>query len=310
MKFIKGALILFLLSMVFYLGIFFTLNKITVSEKPLIYSLNYDLVWEGGNSYDRFREFDESRDFDVLVMGSSHAYRGFDPRIFKKEDQEMFNLGSSSQSLIDTEILFDELVNKEHVKLVILEISPMSFSGDSYESTAYLVANIPNDDIAFKLVRNRADMKGFNLYTQRLFRKLEDKPLFESSDYIGNGYCEKFDSLNSDITYSTFKNYSPKEEYVDALINIVSKAKERKINLLLVTQPLPIETDHTIFAEFHNVIKTHAEDYGVTYLDYTFSLPLDSKDHFYDHSHLNQSGVNIFNERLLKDLKDLNLMPE
>ena len=34
-------------------------------------------------------------DVDILFLGSSHTYRGFDPRIFMKDNIKSFNLASS-----------------------------------------------------------------------------------------------------------------------------------------------------------------------------------------------------------------------
>ncbi|MFN9798593.1 MAG: hypothetical protein ACK54P_01135, partial [Bacteroidota bacterium] len=35
-----------------------------------------------GHSFSRFREADTTKNVDLLFLGSSHAYRGFDTRIF------------------------------------------------------------------------------------------------------------------------------------------------------------------------------------------------------------------------------------
>jgi len=241
-------------------------------------------------------------------MGSSHAYRAFDPRLFEKKGLNMFNLGSSSQSIDNTEILLRRMVNLDKVDAVVVEISPMSFTGDAHESTAFLVTNLPQDDIAFEMVKNRADIKSLNLLTQRWMRKMDDGPLYEPDDYVGKGYCEKFDSLSVLPDYVTFKKYNPKEEFLNAFKGIIAYAQENNINLTFTSQPLPREMDQSIFPEFYDIVKENLKSTNIQYLNYHFSLPLDSKDHFYDHSHLNQAGVEIFNEVLLKDLVDLKIV--
>ena len=50
--------------------------------------------------YLRKIDADTTINIDVLVLGSSHAYRGFDPRIFKKAGIKLFNFGSSGQTLL------------------------------------------------------------------------------------------------------------------------------------------------------------------------------------------------------------------
>jgi len=305
MKFVINILKLVLIATVFYLGIFMVLNKVKVKGKPLIYSLNDDLIWEGGNSYERFRDFDRDAYHDVIVMGSSHAYRTFDPRLFEKENINMFNLGSSSQTLLDTDILLRKLVVPENVELIIMELSAFSFSGDDYESRAFLATNLPHDDVALDILKNKKEIRSLNLLTERMFRKLEDGPLYDPDDYVGKGYCEKFDSVAVLSTFKKHENYQPKQKYVEALERILDYTKKNNLNILFVTQPYPKETDHTIFVKFKNMLLDHHLKEGVDFLDYSFNLPVDSKDHFYDHSHLNQAGVEILNKQLQKDLKKL-----
>ena len=43
-------------------------------------NLNYRL----SSSYIRFQEVKEYKNIDILFAGSSHSFRGFDPRIFKQ----------------------------------------------------------------------------------------------------------------------------------------------------------------------------------------------------------------------------------
>ena len=72
---------------------------------------------------------------------------------------------------------------------------------------------------------------------------------------------------------------------------------------------MPQESDSTLFSEFSSFMDTYVEKDSVTLLDYSRSLKLDSKNNFFDHSHLNQSGVEIFNKKLLNDLKEKGILP-
>ena len=72
-----------------------------------------------GHSLTRMREVKELSDIDVLIIGSSHAYRGIDPRIFKEKGLNTFNLGSSLQTPINTKILLKKYLDKLKPKLVI-----------------------------------------------------------------------------------------------------------------------------------------------------------------------------------------------
>ena len=62
-------------------------------------NLNYSLG-AYGHMYTRIREAEKVKNIDILFIGSSHAYRGFDTRIAKEYGFESFNLGSSSGSSV------------------------------------------------------------------------------------------------------------------------------------------------------------------------------------------------------------------
>lgn len=70
---------------------------------------------------------------------------------------------------------------------------------------------------------------------------------------------------------------------------------------MLVHSPLPahyISADHSsLISEIRDI----ADNREINLLDYS-RLSLDDKNHFYDNHHLNQAGVEIFNNVLLKDL--------
>ena len=53
-----------------------------------------------GHVFSRFQEAASSQNIDVLILGSSHAYRGFDTRIFAEQGIRAFNLGTSAQTPI------------------------------------------------------------------------------------------------------------------------------------------------------------------------------------------------------------------
>src|SRR5690606_4167572 len=73
-----------------------------------------------GHLNTRVKEISKFQDVDILVLGSSHAYRGFDNRVFEKQGLKLFNLGSSSQSPMQTNILLNQYVDELNPKLVVL----------------------------------------------------------------------------------------------------------------------------------------------------------------------------------------------
>ena len=58
-----------------------------------------------GFTLERIREAETAGPVDILFVGSSHAYRGFDPRIFAALGFTSFNLGTKAQSPLNTDFL-------------------------------------------------------------------------------------------------------------------------------------------------------------------------------------------------------------
>ena len=65
----------------------------------------YNLIGSDSFLYQRVREADTTANVNILVLGASHAYRGIDPRVFTEKGYRLFNLGSSSQTPLQTQIL-------------------------------------------------------------------------------------------------------------------------------------------------------------------------------------------------------------
>ena len=79
------------------------------------------------------------KNVDVLFLGSSHAYRGFDPRIFRKRGYSSFNLGSSAQTPSQTKVWLKRYLKHLNPKIVIYEVYPGTFSSDGIEASLDLV---------------------------------------------------------------------------------------------------------------------------------------------------------------------------
>ena len=72
-----------------------------------------------GHFFSRSRDAENIKNPDILFLGSSHAYRGFDTRMFSQANISSFNLGSSSQSPINTQVLLKQYLQKINLKLLL-----------------------------------------------------------------------------------------------------------------------------------------------------------------------------------------------
>ena len=86
-KFLKSLILFFFFSSSFYLVLLFFWGNI--AHQRLKPNLNFN-IGAYGHSFTRFIEAKSTKDVDVMVVGSSHAYRGFDPRNFEKSNIDTF----------------------------------------------------------------------------------------------------------------------------------------------------------------------------------------------------------------------------
>src|SRR5436190_12325896 len=120
--FIKSALKFLITFTLVYLLILFLLCEVKVSGKPLVFRACQGLVWKGGYTYVRFKEFRPEEKYDILIFGSSRANRGINPRIFDNYGYSSYNLASDDQTPLNMEVLVRQYIKSGHCRLVILDI--------------------------------------------------------------------------------------------------------------------------------------------------------------------------------------------
>jgi hypothetical protein len=292
----------FLLSFVIIYGtLFILLTNVKLGGSSLIYHTSNYLSWKGGGTYKKFSEFNVNTKYDVIVVGSSHAYRGYDPRIFAKQNIKMYNLGTSGQAMINTKHIVQDYITAANCKLLIVDIYEGVFSGDGLESASDMSQNISQDYTAAKISFALKDPRGLNMFALRLAQK-KSKSIYSDSAYAVNGYSSIADSASSLIKYKGKEDsFTGNKSNFDALINIIDFTKEHGIEMLLVQHPMPKE--HNPNAHNHFVKELEKTIGNTVYLDYSYTHSLHHQNHFADHNHLNQAGVEVFNVELLKRIK-------
>lgn len=294
--------------------LFFIFSTVIYTVSLLIWELSLPPLFKPNISYQqgsyghlhtRLKEANDYSDIDVLFLGSSHAYRGFDPRIFSKHNFRSFNLGSSAQTPLQTKLLLDRYLDSLNPKLIIYEVYPPIFALDGVEASLDIISNSTNDWASIEMALELNNLKTYNTL---LFAFAIDmlgmnsfvEPLRIRNDtYISGGFVEK------DIEYFSPKPVRTKTvdfnpEQVEVFSNIVHRIQEEQIDLILVYAPVPTVT----YESFSNTayFKIMMSDY-TSFYDFNKILFLNDSLHFYDDDHLNQKGVEIFNERLIEILK-------
>jgi hypothetical protein len=303
--FIKKIILFLFFTVIFYPicisfgGMFFKGN--------LVKNLNYR-IGSIGHLNSRIKDLESYRNVDILFLGSSHAYRGFDTRIFEADGIKTFNLGSSAQTPIQTEVLVKRYLEYLNPKLIVIEVYPLAFEIDGVESAMDIIANDTNDIESIIMALKLNHIKVYNTLLYGIFRDIFslNDDFVESKNkgndtYIPGGFVEKklqyYES--QDQTYS-IKTWNFSHSQMEVFENILVLLDERNIDVILVQAPIPNEL-YNAYSNYPEIDKYFSSLGNY----YNFNRLIELENHyFYDYTHLNQPGVEVFNGVLIEILQD------
>jgi hypothetical protein len=272
-------------------------------------NLNYN-VGSSGHIYSRLKEVKYTKGVDILFLGSSHTYRGFDTRIFQEKGYTTFNLGSSSQTPLQTRLLLNRYLDQLDPKIVIYEVYPLTLTMDGVESSLDLMANDKNDFGSIHLALQQKHIKVYNTMLYSFYRdffhrndgcreyvtKLDDH-------YVKGGYVEKDLKFYKNVQY-TKQEWELNSKQFEIFNQIVKELKKRKIKVFLVQAPISssLYNSYTNNKNYDRKMKHYGDYYNFNKL-----MMLNDSLHFYDANHLNQLGVELFNKKLIETVLQKNL---
>jgi hypothetical protein len=298
-KFLKSILLFLPFAIVFYFVLFIIWGDFMPSlfQKKIKYEMG-----SYGHMYTRVREIKNYKNPDVLILGGSHAYRGFDVRILKQAGYRAFILASSSQTPIQTKLLLERYLDTINPKFIIYEVYPGAFCSDGVESSVDLIANDVNDSLNLEMARAINSSVTYHTLLYKAYRDLMGRdlnfkePVVKDDDtYISGGYVERKMQYYKPEKFNTQK-WKVKANQFEAFKQIVNIIKRKKIRLVLVCAPIP-PTHYNAFinnAEFDNYMRRYAD-----YYNFNTMMHLNDSLYFNDNNHLNQEGVKLFNKELL-----------
>ena len=304
--FLKRILIFFLVAIPGYCVILVAWSNLIPFE-AFKKNMNYKMG-SYGHMFTRLQEADTISKVDVLVLGSSHAYRGFDPRVFQNHGISVFVLGSSSQTPLQALGLVQEYVPKIQPKLVVYEVYPGIFQNDGVESSLDILANHELSWNDVKMAFEIRHLKTFNVLVNDVFREtigLNDnftEPLTTSEDqYVKGGYVEKIDFKDHKKKNFKESSYTLRPQQIEAFERIITYLKSLESEVVLVQAPISGHLYKTIKnnEEVDKLLSSYA-----LYYNFNGKVNLDDQKDFYDNHHLTQSGVEKFNKVLIETLME------
>lgn len=271
-------------------------------------NLNYKLG-DTGHMHTRLKEVKTQKDVDLVFLGSSLTYRGLDTRLFGKAGYNSFNLGSSSQTPIQSLLLAKRYLKTLNPDLVLCQVDPEAFAADGVESSLDIIANELNDKHSLRMVFQIGHLKTINAFIFGIYRDLIgrnnsyiEEPIKNGDSYILGGFVQKemgFASKQQIPGYEFKFNLKQKESFEDLL----ALMKDQEVKYMLVYPP--------VTSAAYNACKNISyfdscmNSYG-NYINYNEEIELNDSLAFYDAYHLNQHGVQTFNQKVIDGLLSKN----
>lgn len=266
---------------------------------PKGYQKNLNFVLGGqGHLFSRLKDADTTRNVDILFVGTSHSYRGYDPRLFADKGIYIFNLGSSSQTPAVSKRLLEKYIETMNPKLVVFDIFPSQLAMDGIESKIDFVSNKPlifPDDFTLSFEGRNAKLINtyfFSLFYQTfgLYGNFKEKSIKETGTYIKGGYVEsppKRNKIATNFSPATLKATNENRQIFDSMCTML---KQKRIPFILIQSP--------VSRAYYDHITNNAEwdslfSHWGPYVNFNESHQF-KDEYFYDAHHMNQKGVAIF----------------
>ena len=302
-RFIKHILLFSLLAFLGY-ALFVILAK-ELFRRPWVPNMEYRPQWF---IQTKLEDLKDANEVDLLFLGSSHCYRGFDNRIFKEAGYSSFNLGSSSQTPTVTNLLLKEYLPVLKPKTVIYEVYPECFMLDGLESSLALMSASPLEPAYWPALWNMPSPKLLNTEIYASYRHLSGKAetreaIWENERdiYHEGGFVQRTDIRYRPVRENIDLEFDEKQlRFFEENIALLEKQGAEIIFVYA-----PVAKSYLAGIKNGELLDEYLANFDYPFLDYNGKLALLDSLHFYDGHHLNQTGVDIFNAAFLEDLFSL-----
>ncbi|WP_400077989.1 hypothetical protein [Winogradskyella sp. R77965] len=259
-------------------------------------------------------------DADLLIYGSSRAWVHFDPEFIEGETSlKSYNFGVDGHAFATQNLrhnLFIKYNPKPKVILYSIDVGTFDRSKGLYNDEQFLpffretyindftknYKNFSLSDYNIPLIRYVGRRKAINTFLKHIIDWPQQK-------IRKNGFASKDKTWNTDFDKAKVEKgsyyKSINKELVKRFDDFLIDAKENNIHVILMYAPEHIlgqsfvNNRHEVLKVFDSISKKNQ----IPFFDYTSHSMNSDKDFFYNSSHLNTKGVEVFNTLYIGDLK-------
>jgi hypothetical protein len=325
LKVLGKVLFTAVVTVLLYAAIVVLASVIPLGGEPLVHRL-LPMQNAGGENYSltRFREVQTCGQVDIVFAGPSHSYRGADPRLFAAQGYTSQNLGSTSQTPLNSYYVLQRYLDQLRPKMVLYMLYQTALGLDGMESYYDLLSNTSVDE---SMVGMTGAMRQPQAWTALLatgvrnFRKPMSSYLQHSNPkreelYIQGGFVQTFEQMPAGRLARLRApqpqwNYTMDSRQLDYMARCIELVRSHNANFVVCSFPIPVESRAHLanYEKTQQKIVSFLAEKGVAYKDFNSDMSLDTARYYYDEVHLNQAGVEIFNAALIEWLRLQNLLP-
>lgn len=270
-------------------------------------------VKRGGQTFLKFYEAEHLQEpLDILVIGSSRAFRSFDPAYFEENGINMHILATSSQAPVNTYFIAKKYLATLKPKLVLFDVHLGLLNSNGLESLYDLCVNVPISNELFEMALAIDQPNAYSNCFSALVNQL-DTPLYYNYKYktpkgYYKGFLREFKADTSIVikksdTGVMRKKLTARElSNLDYLTKTIRFIKKEKIPVVLTRQPVLSRENF----QSERAIINMAAKHKVPYINLNkYRNQLDPRVHYFDKNHLNAHGALIVSEKTLEELTRL-----
>ena len=263
-----------------------------------------DPAWSAGG-FDTINAFHkiENNTLDVMVYGSSRAWKGCDTTVMADEyGLSAYNYGCNWQAINTTNLFLQDSLLTQTPKVVCIETGLIDDveKDTGMDGQIYYTKAMPRSKPKTEYLKQcfgKDPERWLSYYVPLIvFHDNWDKITYES--FHSEGYQKFLDSRGyeggghvADVEipdYRTFPQTELSEDSVKYLDEMVAACKEKGTQVIFYTAPIAEEYDHI------DALKAYAEKNDCVYLDifeYADEIGIRGDSDFQDETHLNTSGA-------------------
>ena len=256
---------------------------------------------------------------DVVFLGSSHAYHGFNPAYFwKDEGWACFDMAISGQDTASTYYHLKNLLKTQSPKVVCVDLYGVTFDRHSVEGNVYRnYISMPTSDLSVKLVKEYVDKDKWSDFILRFpivhtrYRELGkyDFYTYKPNKYIrGERMSWSIDvaeeTMVSDGELSPAPLSDAKVKWLDDMYEL---SLEEEFELVFVALPFAASPEAQGKIDY---VSEYCSERNISFYDFNRlrkEVGFDYSHDFFDSSHLNAYGASKVENYLRVAFADYNL---